>query len=330
MEIEPALVDAVLAQVETGKVQVAAPGAGVATTNGAGDPRIEAPYLQLVLSRLWAEERSLGSRLLRLETLERLGGAERIVRTHLDATMDELPEREQDVAARAFRNLVTPSGTKIAHRAGDLAELSDVPAERLEPVLARLSGEARILRPAGDSSYEIYHDALAGPILHWRAGWQERQRRRRERRRLAVYGSATLVLGLVAAAFLVLFVDARNARDAARSRELAAMAGAELGSDPQASLRLALRGRHLRSDRAGRERAPRRAGGGERRGRAARPHRSRRKRRLQPRRHAPADGLGRRHGPDLGHRARRAACQSSAATTAACSAPPSAPMGDSS
>ena len=35
----------------------------------------------------------LGSRVLRLATLEHLGGAERIVRTHLDATMGELPQR---------------------------------------------------------------------------------------------------------------------------------------------------------------------------------------------------------------------------------------------
>ena len=216
-----------------------------ASSADGGEGRIEAPYLQLVLSRLWAEERSLASRLLRLQTLEHLGGAERIVRTHLDATMAGLRRTEQDVAARAFRNLVTPSGTKIAHRADDLAELTDVPSARLEPVLAQLAGEVRILRPAGDGAYEIYHDALAGPILHWRAAWQER------RGAVASGGGSRcsfrrLVLMLVAAGFLALFVtareardDARAARDDARSRELASRAGAALGSDPQESLRLA-------------------------------------------------------------------------------------------
>ena len=240
--IEPALVEAVLDQVEAGKLRVDEAGIGAAPADGAGELRVEAPYLQLVLTRLWAEERSLGSRVLRLESLERLGGAERIVRTHLDATMGGLPRTDQDVAARAFRYLVTPSGTKIAQRVDDLAELSDVPRERLEPVLEELSGEARILRPAADGAYEVYHDALVGPILHWRAVWQERQRRRRERRRLALSASGAVVLALVAAAFLALFVAAREARDDARSRELAARAGAVLGSDPQESLRLALSG----------------------------------------------------------------------------------------
>src|SRR5262249_55047303 len=157
-----------------GKVLVGTVGAGVAA---AGEARIEAPYLQLVLTRLWDEETAAGSRVLRLATLERLGGADRIVRTHVGATMRAVPRRDQDIAARAFRYLVTPSGTKIAYRAGDLAELSEVPSEQLEPVLSRLAGKARILRPAGDGAYEIYHDALAGPILDWRARWQERERR---------------------------------------------------------------------------------------------------------------------------------------------------------
>ena len=75
VEIEAALVDAVLDQVETGKVQLGDGVAAPARSPDGGEGRIEAPYLQLVLSRLWAEERSLGSRLLRLQTLERLGGA---------------------------------------------------------------------------------------------------------------------------------------------------------------------------------------------------------------------------------------------------------------
>src|SRR4029079_12714128 len=51
------------------------------------------------------------------------------------------------------------------------------PSTRREPVLSGLAGEARILRPTGDSAYEIYHDALAGPILDWRGGWPGGPRR---------------------------------------------------------------------------------------------------------------------------------------------------------
>jgi WD40 repeat protein len=244
VQIEHALVDEVLKQVETGKVLVGAAGAGVAASDDSARPRIEAPYLQLVLSRLWGEEQSAGSRVLRLDTLAKLGGAQRIVRTHLDATMSTFPKRQQDIAAQAFRYLVTPSGTKIAHGPTDLAELTEVPKERLEPVLSRLAArEVFILRPAGDDKYEIYHDALAGPILDWRARWEEQKRRRRWRLRAAFAGAALIALAALAVA-AVSFVDARHQRDLARSRELAAVtasaAQAQLGSDPHESLRLAV------------------------------------------------------------------------------------------
>ena len=80
----------------------------------AADPDAD---LQLVLARLWDEELHAGSPLLRLATLERLGGAERIVATHLDAAMDTLGRREQAVAAEVFRYLVTPSGMKMPRAA---------------------------------------------------------------------------------------------------------------------------------------------------------------------------------------------------------------------
>jgi WD40 repeat protein len=239
MEIEPALVEAVLAQVATGKIVVGEAERAVIDV-GNGEHGIEAPYLQLVLTHLWAEEERVNSRVLRLATLDRLGGADRIVRTHLDATMDELPPRDREVAAKALRYLVTPSGAKIALRKQDLAEYAQTPDGRLGPVLARLAGEPRILRSVGDETYEIYHDALAGPILDWRARWQEHQRRRREWLRAGLVASAAAVVALVAAGFVVLAVQRQHARDVARSRELATIASAQLENDPQESLRLAV------------------------------------------------------------------------------------------
>jgi hypothetical protein len=77
-EVEPALVDAVLEQVRRGRVTI---GGGGATHVGAGGRfRVETAYLQLVMKRLWDEEVAIGSHRLRLETLERLGGADTIVR----------------------------------------------------------------------------------------------------------------------------------------------------------------------------------------------------------------------------------------------------------
>jgi WD40 repeat protein len=235
-EIEPALTEAVLDQVTAGQVVLGGNGGPAALGTG-----VEAPYLQLVLTRLWDGERRTGSHCLRLQTLERLGGADRIVRTHLDTALEALPDAEQDLAARAFRYLVTPSGTKIAHRITDLAEYEQIPAARLEPVVDRLAGDVRILRPAGDGRYEIYHDALAGPIADWQRRWQERKRRRRERVRVALFASAGLVLATIAAALVVLTLRARDAQHVSHSRELAAEANSTLDVDSQQSLRLAVR-----------------------------------------------------------------------------------------
>jgi conflict system STAND superfamily ATPase len=91
------------------------------------DPAIETPYLQMVLTRLWAEERRQGSRRLRLQTLEALGDPHRIVRTHLDEALERLPGAQQEVAAGIFHYLVTPGGAKIGHTATDLATYTGLP-----------------------------------------------------------------------------------------------------------------------------------------------------------------------------------------------------------
>src|SRR5207249_3755168 len=81
----------------------------------------EAPYLQLVMSRLWEVEAERGSKLLRRETLTELGGATQIVQDHLEHAMADLSPRQKDAAAAMYNFLVTPSGSKIAHRTRDLA-----------------------------------------------------------------------------------------------------------------------------------------------------------------------------------------------------------------
>jgi WD40 repeat protein len=236
VEVEPELVDAVIDEV-----------AGVGERGG----RIEAPYLQLVLERLWDEERAGGSAALRLSTLRSLGGAETIVREHLERALDVLDPGEKDVAASMFDHLVTPSGTKVAHRVGDLAEYASVPQETLLPVLATLNRE-RILRTvdgAGDGRdrYEIFHDVLAEPIRAWRLErGLERERRaaNRRQRKLFVFAVvAAVALAIVTAVALFALVQRSHAREQARhahAGELAATALADLSRDPVRSLQLAL------------------------------------------------------------------------------------------
>jgi WD40 repeat protein len=247
VRIEPELVEAVLDGVQAGSVD---PGEFEGTGREL-DPRadmgIQAPYLQLVLTRLWEEEQRAGSRVLRLRTLNRLQGAERIVATHVDSAIATLSTAEQAVAARVLRQLVTPSGTKIALRAADLAEYAELDKPTVTGVLERLTREARILQATGDSRYEIYHDALARPILEWRRHWQADQERARQRRRnrivTAIAGGLLLTVIVVATLALLAVTGRRDARRQAADAASVALASAsydQLGEQPDVSLLLAL------------------------------------------------------------------------------------------
>jgi WD40 repeat protein len=260
VEIEPALVDAVLEQVIAGKVDVGQSGRG-AVESGDGVVRIETPYLQLVMQRIWEEERGDGSRTLRLETMRRLGGAGRIVSDHVDGALTELTRAERDVAARMFDHLVTPSGTKIAHEAGDLATFARTGEADIMPVLTKLGNE-RILRSvagngAHGSRYELFHDVLAEPVLAWKATHeaqseldrQKAEAERRHRRLLRVVALAAVALLVMAGVTIFALTqrsEARSQAQLAHARELAAKGVADLNVDPQRGLALAVDAASLR------------------------------------------------------------------------------------
>jgi WD40 repeat protein len=233
VEIEPELVDAVLDEVQIGRVHLGGPPRGPAEPAEAG--RIEAAYLQLVMQRLWDAEGEAGSTVLRRSTFQALGGAEAIVRAHLDEAMEALPPEQRDVAARVFNHLVTPSGTKIAHGVTDLARYAGVPEGELGSVMASLGGN-RILRPV-DGRYEIFHDVLAKAVLAWRTRHEaeralERERaqaNRRHRRLLALLvASAVAVAAMTAVTIYALTQrsEAREQTDVARAEALRARASA--------------------------------------------------------------------------------------------------------
>ncbi len=254
VEVEPELVEKVLDQVAVEGFE-GSEGAVAEPDPGRGG-WIETPFLQLVLERLWREETERGSTTLRLSTLSRLGGAEAIVRDHLEGALASLNDRQLDAAASVLNQLVTPSGTKIAHRPADLAEYAHLSAGELEPVLGTLVDE-RILRRIEASGSEperceIFHDVLAEPIGAWRSSWAvERERRAaaRQRRRLLLLSGGTLAaLAVVIGIAVFAFVQRSRANADARraqARELAANALAELPTDGQAALTLALRAARL-------------------------------------------------------------------------------------
>jgi WD40 repeat protein len=240
IQVEPELVDAVVDEVAAGKVEVGGAGRGGVETD---EDRIEAPYLQLVLERLWEVERGRGSSVLRLATLRELGGAGSIVRAHLERALGRLEPGAQDVAATMFDHLVTPSGSKIAHRPRDLAQYAAVEESEVIPVLDAL-GQERIVRAVdgagGGERYEIFHDVLADGVLAWRARRileRDRERARGRQRRLIVIAALAL-LGLAAMTTVAVYAlsERSNARSAARrahARALDATALIELATDPQ-------------------------------------------------------------------------------------------------
>ena len=215
------------------------------------DAGVEAPYLQLVLERLWEREQAEGSRTLRLSTLRAIGGARAVVREHVQGALEGLPLAEQDAAARVVRQLVTPSGRKVSHEPADLAEYAHVADAELRPLLETL-GRERIVRGVNGLQgapvrYEIFHDVLGPPILAWQAEYQlrqERMRARRQRRRLlAIIGASLVALAVlagIAAYALVQRSDARTQARRARGAALAGRASADLATNPQISVGLAL------------------------------------------------------------------------------------------
>jgi WD40 repeat protein len=261
--VEPALVDAVLEELRPGQVSfetTAQGGIGTRPGREGEEVRVETAFLQLVMTRLWDAEMETGSRTLRVQTLERLGGAERIVRNHLDEAMGDLSAQEQEVAARSFRYLVTPSGTKIAHTEGDLAILADLPRERVAPVLERLAqGGVRVLRavepPVGrpdQARYEIFHDVLVPAILDWRTRQEAAAKltgvRRRNRRLAGLVAVLATLLALTLGLGALALVQ-RNRADAQgrRATSLYLLTGSESQS-PDLAILLSLAAHRLWPD----------------------------------------------------------------------------------
>jgi WD40 repeat protein len=257
--IEPELVGAVIDAVGAGRLALSEGGEQALAEAHAGNA-VEATFLQLVMERLWRATLEAGARQLTLGRLEALGGAERIVESHLAGVLAGLTAREQEIAAGIFRFMVTRSKTKIAHAASDLADWVKRPQGEVEPVLERLSrGQAgRILRPLapveGESEamrYELFHDVLAEPILEWCRVYEQERTRRATRRRYARIGAALLSLLVVFAGLAAWALQQRSEANRARkaaeeqqalalSRELAANSIGELSTDPELGLVLAL------------------------------------------------------------------------------------------
>ena len=250
MEIEPGLVEAVLDQVP------AHPAGSDPVTNGAGggmtrngDRPVATPLLQLVMQTVWERERSEGSTLLRLSTLQQLEGAESIVDTHLQHALSELNEHERDVAIDVFGDLVTLSGGKIAVSVPDLAGRTAHSETEVAGVLGKLD-QARIVSsveaPPGLDRlrfrrYEIFHDVLA-PAINRAIAARTAERRAQRLRKLVASAVGLLIVALALGGFFVyLWRSAEAERKSAESLADAASAEKVVSSEPQLGASLALR-----------------------------------------------------------------------------------------
>ncbi len=250
--IEPALVDAVVEAAATGELTLARTSADE-KASARDREHVEAPFLQLVLERIWRQTVAAEDRELTLARLEQLGGARRIVENHLLEALAALSDDEREVAADVFRFLVTRSKTKIAHPASDLADWTGRPEPEVTTVLDKLTRAegGRILRriappPTGDGStrYELFHDILAEPVLEWRREVEQDRRRRATIRRFVQVGGALLLLSAIFASLgiwaLVQRSEARSASMAATSIALASSARGQVDDRFEKSLLLGL------------------------------------------------------------------------------------------
>jgi WD40 repeat protein len=252
--LEPGLVDAVIDAAADGELALVRNGARAtpaASTNGG----VEAPFLQLVMERIWRAAADAGEHDLTVARLEALGGPQRIVENHLLEALGTLTAAEQAVAADLFRFLVTRSKTKIAHPASDLAEWTRRSEAEVTTVLEKLSRPegGRILRRvpppvagAGETRYELFHDVLADPILEWRREHEQDVRRKAAIRRVArIAGGLAVLLAIVGSLGIWALVQRSEAQTATRSATslaLASTAVTQLPARPDNALLLGLEG----------------------------------------------------------------------------------------
>ncbi|MEM7537172.1 MAG: PQQ-binding-like beta-propeller repeat protein [Chloroflexota bacterium] len=241
-EIEQNLVTAILDEVGSGEVSLAGSAqASEAEQQGTSTSptqttqqldQIEAPYLQLVLTKLWDKERSWASQTMRRSTLRELGGSKTIVRNYLDETLDALRPTERTLATRFFDRLVTPSGTKIALTLDDLTKYAKFPtadafggdlfarqtsATQVEALILKLV-DNRLLNgvpaPTGETRYELFHDVLGQALLDWQDRAALAESKRRERRNQWIIGglSAALVVFIIAVVLAFVQTSVANQR----------------------------------------------------------------------------------------------------------------------
>lgn len=227
MEIEDSLVRELIGQVRIGG------GVGFGGMGRIDDGtvvRVETPFLQMVLEKLWDAERTAKSKVMREKTLHDLGDAKKIVLDHVDQVMRALTDAERGAAASLFDRLVTPSRSKIAYSLSDLVDLAGNHGPAVDPLVKRLSNaHVRILREVASGEgqsvkYEIFHDVLSDAVLAWRAK-HLRDMREAEKKRARVGCTIMAVVFVAIVLGIAWYLHRKDEeRQIAENRALAAQA----------------------------------------------------------------------------------------------------------
>jgi HEAT repeat protein len=174
---------------------------------------IEPPYLQIICSQLWEEQKDNPDRIIKLEAFTNRGGARGFVDSYFSNVLKNFSHRQQKIASKAFSYLITPRGTKIAYPQKDLSDLLKVREREMKGILQTLE-KKRVLRgqirkeeknmqTVGQSVegkeemwYELYHDIFSKIISEWNRKFKSRERTKR----VSFAGGSALTL------FLAMFI----------------------------------------------------------------------------------------------------------------------------
>ena len=227
---------------QTDQAALRAGNVGAAAAEAATRGRVETAFLQLALQRLWDVELAAKSPAMRVETLngKSLDGVRGVVKAHLHEALGQFTNDQRQCLALMFRYLVTPSGGKQANSAVDLfMSLNDEggkapSAQALRDILERLAApDRRILRtqpnvnaPNDGPLFELFHDALAQPVLEWtqrERGAELRLQRDKARRQVRHAGAAIVVLVALLVSTVIAGLIARGSMKEAEARNRAVL-----------------------------------------------------------------------------------------------------------
>ena len=138
---------------------------------------VESPYLQIVCSKLWELNKDNSDKILRLSTYNGIGKSKGIMLNHLNSVLFELSASEKEIASKAFNNLVSHHGVKMAYTANALSKIILVDQDNLIKVLNKLE-KVSVLRKqkrGEETWYELYHDIFSEGIIEWNTAWKEKK-----------------------------------------------------------------------------------------------------------------------------------------------------------